>query len=107
MNPHLSQVFKNSLAKSIERRYKKVNVWKRPTQYLIDIIGSSGTFQVGHYDNKHLEIYEYNTYIRGRLRSPYLNKVILTFQPYAEMGIFYNPIQTPSLISFSKGKSKS
>jgi len=43
-----------------ERRYKKVNVWKRPTQYLIDIIGSSGTFQMGHYDNKHLEIYEYN-----------------------------------------------
>ena len=53
-----------------ERRYKKVNVWKRPTQYLIDIIGSSGTFQMGHYDNKHLEIYEYNGYIRGRHRSP-------------------------------------
>lgn len=69
-----------SFMKDLKEDIKRVNVWKRPTKYLVDIIDSSGTFQVGHYDNKHLEIYEYNGYIRGRLRSPESNS---SFGKYA------------------------
>lgn len=67
-----------SFMKDLKEDIKRVNVWKRPTKYLVDIIGSSGTFQVGHYDNKHLEIYDYHGfYISGKVMSPRFNNIIL------------------------------
>ena len=67
-----------SFMKELKEDIKRVDVWKRPTKYLVDIIGSSGTFQVGHYDNKHLEIYDYRGfYIGGKVMSPRFNNIIL------------------------------
>lgn len=73
-----------SFMKDLKEDIKRVNVWKRPTQYLIDIIGSSGTFQIGHYENEHLEIYEDHGYISGNAVSPYLNNTVYMFQPYVD-----------------------
>ena len=70
-----------SFMKDLKEDIKRVNVWRRPTQYLVDIIGSTGTFQLGHYDNEHLEIYNEFGYISGNAVSPYLNNTVYMFQP--------------------------
>lgn len=73
-----------SFMKDLKEDIKRVNVWKRPTQYLIDIIGSTGTFQLGHYENEHLEIYNEFGYISGNAVSPYLNNDVYMFQPLVD-----------------------
>lgn len=73
-----------SFMKDLKEDIKRVNVWRRPTQYLVDMIGSTGTFQLDHYHNEYLEIYEEFGYISGNAVSPYLVNTVYMFQPLVD-----------------------
>jgi len=60
------------------------------------MIGSTGTFQLGYYENQHLEIYEEFGYISGNIVSPYLNYTVYMFQPYIKNSTLV-PTNNPAL----------
>ena len=73
-----------SFMKDLKEDIKRINVWERPSEQLVEMIGSTGTFQLGYYENQHLEIYEEFGYISGNIVSPYLNNTVYMFQPLVD-----------------------
>ena len=78
----ISKMRHRSLMEKMKKSIYSWNVWKKPSDKLIRLIGGTGTVQFGHYENIFLEVSKDHGYISANAISPFLEHTIFMFQPY-------------------------